>query len=227
MTPTRRLTQALGCFCLALALVPCMAARAHASPGYPDPSFGHRGVVKLDLDHSSDVVSAGVAGDRRRGFAVVTSSADEHSLLVRLTPNGSLDGSFGDGGVIALPGGPWNAVELASDGAIVVAGSRDGDFAIARYSSDGAPDPRFGDGSGQVTTHVQPLPLSSAYFRDYDEPREVLTALAVEPDGSILAAGYMRLYREASGEERSYVNAGTAVARFGPDGTLDTSFGQG
>jgi uncharacterized delta-60 repeat protein len=206
-------------------LAACCAEPSLAAPGYPDPTFGHRGVVKLDLDHTSDVVSADVAGDRQRGFAVVTRSADEHSLLVRLTSSGSLDGSFGDAGIVALPGGPWNAVEFAGGGAIVVAGSRDGEFAVARYSSGGAPDPSFG--GGQVTTQVRPLPSSSVYFRDYDEPREVFTDLAIEPDGSILATGYMRLYREASEEERSYVNAGTAVARFDPDGRLDTGFGEG
>ena len=212
---------------MAILLAICWAKPSLATPGYPDSTFGHRGVVKLDLDHTNDVVSADVAGDDQRGFAVVTRSADEHSLLVRLTPSGLLDGSFGDGGVVALPGGPWNAVEFAAGGSIVVAGSRDGEFAIARYSSGGAPDPSLGDGSGQVTTHVQPLPSSSAYFRDYDEPREVFTDLAVEPDGSILAAGYMRLYREAGEEERSYMNAGTAVARFDPDGSLDEGFGEG
>lgn len=184
-------------------------------------------MVKLDLDHSSDVVYADVAGDRRRGFAVVTRSADEHSLLARLTPSGSLDGSFGDNGVIVLPGGPWNAVEFTASGGIVVAGSRNGDLAIARYSSSGTPDPSFGDGSGLVTTHVQPLPSSSAYFREYDEPSEVFTDLAVEPDGSLVAAGYVRLYRQVSEEERPYVNAGTTVARFDPNGHLDASFGEG
>ncbi|HEV7399795.1 MAG TPA: hypothetical protein VGN84_05950 [Solirubrobacterales bacterium] len=226
--PARRLTRTLGGCYLALALAAGLVSTAGAAPGYPDPSFGRRGVVKLDLDRASDIVAADIAGDRRRGFAVVTRSADDRSFLIRLTPAGSLDSSFGDSGSVSLPGGPWNAVDMAADGTIVIAGSENNDLAVARFIPDGHPDPSFGSG-GTTIVHALALPPSSSYFRDFDDPREAFADAEVEPDGSLLAVGNLRLYKKRVGEEEehSYLDSGTVAARFRADGSLDPSFGEG
>ena len=75
-------------------------------------------------------------------------------------------------------------------------------------AQDGAPDPLFGAGTG-TATHA---------FDTGSDDRDRAHALAVLPDGRILVAGSV-------GWGSSW-NAG-AVARFFPDGTLDTSFANG
>ncbi len=226
MMTMRQLTRGLGACCVAMLLPLCLAESSLAAPGRPDPSFGHHGITKLDVDRTSDIVSADIAGNHDFGFAVVTRSADDRGVLVRFTPEGSVNPGFGEAGTVQLPGGPWNAVVMAANGAVMVAGSDGGDFALIRYTPGGRLDPEFGNG-GEVTLHAQPQPPSS-YFRDFDDPREVFTDLAIEPNGDITAVGNMRFYkREVAEEELPYVNAGTMAARFKPDGTLDTSFGEG
>lgn len=88
-----------------------------------------------------------------------------------------------------LPGGPWNAVDIAADGTIVAAGSDDKDLALARFTPEGRPDPSFGSNSGETIVHVQPLPPSDSYFHSLDDPSEVFVDVEVEPDGSVVAIG--------------------------------------
>ena len=56
---------------------------------------------------------------------------------------GSLDPTFGNGGIVIVPGGGIvNDALLQSDGKIVVQGA----FGVARFLSDGALDTSFGSG---------------------------------------------------------------------------------
>lgn len=73
-----------------------------------------------------------------------------------------------------------------------------GDFALVRYMPDGTPDNSF-SGDGKLTT-------------DIANSWDVCYALAIQPDGRIVAAG-------AAG-----TGQGFGLARYVPDGTLDTSF---
>jgi uncharacterized delta-60 repeat protein len=98
------------------------------------------------------------------------------------------------------------AYELAlqPDGKLVAAGASSNgsnfDFALARYNPDGSPDTSF-NGSGMVTTAI-------GSGHDY------ASALALQPDGKLVAAG----------ESASGSNFDFALARYNPDGSLDTSF---
>jgi uncharacterized delta-60 repeat protein len=91
--------------------------------------------------------------------------------VARYLPGGALDSSFGGGsGLVTtnfadgLTSTGSNdspaAVAIQPDGKILVAGTTDppgsdkGDFAIARYQSDGTLDPAFGGGDGLVTTNI-------------------------------------------------------------------------
>lgn len=124
---------------------------------------------------------------------------------------GDPDPSFGQDGRVRLgfPGGQdWaNAVAQQSDGKFVVAGNGyNGGWSgpqifLARYNSNGTPDPTFGDDG--VAWH----------FSD-PETSFVGTAVAVQADGKIVVAGY-----QESGS-RTYM----FVARFNTNGTLDTTF---
>lgn len=121
---------------------------------------------------------------------------------------GSLDTSFG-GGKMMLPGGASDdyayAAALQADGKLVIAGraaEHAGDFALIRLDRDGNVDTSFGTG-GRVLT-------------DFAGSSETIYALAIQPDGKIVAAGVSTV--AGSGND-------FALARYNTDGTLDTSFG--
>jgi uncharacterized delta-60 repeat protein len=117
---------------------------------------------------------------------------------------GDLDTSFsGDGTVITDFGGPARAFALAIqlDGKLVAAGeSAEGDFALARYNPNGTLDTTF-SGDGKVTT-------------DFSDTKDAVFALAIQPDGKIVVAGIVE-----SLDGRDF-----ALARYNPNGTLDSSF---
>jgi uncharacterized delta-60 repeat protein len=120
---------------------------------------------------------------------------------------GDLDPTFGTGGKVTtdfIEGVDYAfAVAIQGDGNIVVAGVANSDFALARYNPDGALDPTFGT-AGKVTTDFEGVDFA------------VATAVAIQGDGKIVAAGYL-----------GASNYDFALARYNPDGTLDPTFGTG
>jgi len=93
-------------------------------------------------------------------------------------------------------------VLIQPDGTILIAGSSDDYFALARYYTDGSPDSTFGN-NGKVLTEIE----NEAYILD----------LALQDDNKIVALGY---YESFVGSDSKM-----AVARYNPDGTPDTGFG--
>jgi uncharacterized delta-60 repeat protein len=121
------------------------------------------------------------------------------SAAANLPLAGSLDPSFGSGGVVTSPGSqgsPIGGIAVQPDGKIVVVGFG----SLARYLPDGSPDSSFGVG-GYVATAIS----------DSD-------ALALQSDGEILLAG-------ATGPVSDSIGSEFGVARYKPDGSLDASFG--
>ncbi|HEY3139534.1 MAG TPA: hypothetical protein VGJ86_00295 [Acidimicrobiales bacterium] len=132
--------------------------------------------------------------------------------LARPDP-GSLDTNFGDGGKVITDFGLQSAagaMAAQADGRLVAGGSavvdfaRRDDFALARYRRNGRLDRSFGEG-GKVTT-------------DFGAGSDFVTAVAVQPDGKVVAAG-----GAATGPEANDF----ALARYNRDGTLDVGFGDG
>jgi uncharacterized delta-60 repeat protein len=103
--------------------------------------------------------------------------------LARYTPQGILDGTFGDGGKVVLDGGTMveaiRALALDPDGTIVAAGQvvkdSSADFAAVRYDPHGRLDPSFGQG-GLATF-------------DFQGREDRAHALVLQPDGGIVAVG--------------------------------------
>src|SRR5438132_6682199 len=99
---------------------------------------------------------------------------------------GDLDPTFGNGGKVTtdFPGeNEGRAVAIQTDGKIVVAGGPDfGDaFLLTRYNADGSLDPSFGIAGQVVTGPWQSQIRITSIF-----------ALAIQPDGKIIAVGGYR-----------------------------------
>jgi uncharacterized delta-60 repeat protein len=100
---------------------------------------------------------------------------------VRYTTNGALDLTFGTGGIVTTPvgsGACGYSVAIQTDGKLVVAGTSvnggNYDFALVRYTTNGALDLTFGTG-GIVTT-----PIGSFASGD---------SVAIQTDGKLVVAG--------------------------------------
>jgi uncharacterized delta-60 repeat protein len=142
-------------------------------------------------------------------------ASGEAFALARHGRDGSVDATFGDGGVVITRFATRSAAyDAAIDdrGRIVAVGTTGRDvytatssyagdpgteFALARYGPDGALDPSFGS-AGKVRTPFNPHGPAQA------------NAVAIQPQGLIMVAG----------------SSGTslALARYLPDGSLDPSF---
>ncbi len=195
---------------LLLPLLPCAVAGAQ---GELDPAFGTAGKVVTDTGDSYRTRASLIQPDGKiLVTGLLTSGGAQQSFANRYLPDGSLDAGFGSGGISAIdPAGPdWFGVEAAAlqaDGKIVLAGSLDviftRRFAALRLNSDGTIDTSFGT-AGLVVTELQAGSLL-----------EIAFAVAIQPDGKILAAGV-----RDDGSRRTF-----AVVRYLSDGSLDPSFG--
>jgi uncharacterized delta-60 repeat protein len=210
----KRLAILLGMALLVLGPLGVSSAAHLPLAGDLDPTFGSGGVTQ-----SSDG-SAGIALQPDGKIVVAGGSL---FALVRYLPDGSLDPSFGTGGHVetAAGAGSFGALALQPDGKIVVAGSSPygspNEFTLARYDSNGSLDSSFGtDG---ITTTVVPTSLDASWRPEGSG----VAALAVLPDGSVLAAGSARWHgSDLYAEDGEFV-----LARYTAAGSLDPTFGDG
>jgi uncharacterized delta-60 repeat protein len=205
-------------------LFPAGGQIALAADGDLDPTFGTGGQVQTDFNHSTDIANA-VALQADGKLVVVGQTytnndyTGEDFAVARYNSNGSLDTTFGTNGKVTtdFPGlaAVASSVVIQPDGKILVAGGAFpnftflGDFKLVRYNSNGSLDTTFGVG-GIVTTS---FPGQGSYA----------FALALQPDGKILAAGTD--FVNFSSDDSS--NTDFALERYNPDGTPDTTFGGG
>jgi uncharacterized delta-60 repeat protein len=200
---------------LALILSPHTRAALHAAEGDLDPTFGTGGIVTTDFGNTFDSAEdVAVQPDGKIVVAGMRSTSTLDFAVARYNTDGSLDTTFGTGGQIVtdLSGGgsDWaRAMALQADGKIVVAGDSttaaspfNQDFAVVRYNSDGSLDTTFGTG-GIVLTD-----FGAQFF-------EGAFSVAIDSAGRIVAGG---------GTFNGATQRDFAVARYNPDGTLDTTF---
>jgi len=181
----------------------------------------------LDTSFSGDgkVVTAGVSNDVIQDVAVLADgkilamgysdhanigSNTRNLALVRYNSDGSLDTSYGSGGVSTptFSGSldTFYKLQLLSDGKVLVGGvtSFNGgpsDFVIMRLNANGSLDTSFGTG-GRVVTSVS-------------AGADGIYSLALQADGKIVATGFAE----------NGATLDVAVVRYLANGTLDTSFG--
>jgi uncharacterized delta-60 repeat protein len=195
------------------------AVARYQADGRPDRSFGSGGATTTDFGLGGDDLAQGVAVQPDGKLVVVGNAADHGDTvyawaIARYDPDGSLDPTFGTGGLVVNGFGGLtydfaNAVALEPDGKVVVAGTAGSAtgtqyLAVARYDPDGSLDPTFGTG-GVVLTQIDGATSSDAY------------AVALFR-GEILVAG------DAG---PSYPQGEPIVAAYTPAGALDPGFGTG
>jgi uncharacterized delta-60 repeat protein len=143
-----------------------------------------------------------------------TSRLSRDFAIMRFTPSGALDTSFGSGGQVFTDfyGYMDRVDELVIVGNSIVAGgmarrstaTEGADFGLVKYRVDGQLDSTFGIG-GKVVTDI----LGTQNY---------IEGMAIQPDGKIVAAG---------AASPDIFTGDFALVRYNPDGSLDTSFGPG
>jgi uncharacterized delta-60 repeat protein len=183
-------------------------ARYHSN-GLPDNSFGNGGIVFTSIGNSAMPYSVAVQADGKIVAAgcqrfTNTPPFQYHSVIVRYDVNGTLDNSFGSGGVVTTIVSPSEdgiaSIALQADGKIVAGGWAGTQFLVMRYNSDGTMDNSFGTGGKTLTAIAS---QSSVY------------SIALQSDGKIVACG-------TAGDPSNYK---FALARYNTNGTLDNTFG--
>lgn len=187
------------------------ALARYTNQGLLDTSFGQGGAVVTSVGNGTGQVEAIAL---RSDGGVITAGTywngkNSSFALLEYGTDGSIQSDFGAGGGaiygFLLGDDRAFAVAIQSDGKIVAGGDAyngtDGDFAVARYNSDGSLDTNFGVG-GRV-------------FTDFGAGDDAITGIAIQSDGKIVAAG-----SAYNGSDFDF-----ALARFQPDGSLDSTFG--
>ena len=147
--------------------------------------FGHGGVTRTDLGPGADIANA-IAVTGAGGFVLAGSAANGAEGdwgIVRYTPKGLPDPTFGNGGVVILAwsSAPERADDLVSVGAkLLVAGrihrtSTGDDVGVVRLRADGSLDPTFAiNGVARIDVHGS---------------TDAAHGIALQPNGKIVAAG--------------------------------------
>jgi uncharacterized delta-60 repeat protein len=175
-------------------------ARVSNPSGGLDNTFAGGGTVRL-IDFGGGSLDFGHSVALTPDGKIVVAGTTGPTLttigVARLTPNGDLDNSFNGNGKATVPG-TVGALAVQSDGKIVVGGGSGGNFTAARFDTDGNLDQSFGSG-GRASV-------------DFGTNADAVNDIAIQPDGKIILAG------EGNGFE---------VARLQPNGSLDSTFGNG
>ncbi|HMJ11362.1 MAG TPA: hypothetical protein VK524_08135, partial [Polyangiaceae bacterium] len=172
-----------------------------------DFTGGSNGKLELDLGGAEQIEDGLVLPD---DHLLLAGQRDGQLLVVRITPDGLLDPSFGGTGYVTLA---WeseagaSALAVDAENRIVVVGQvgAEGqrDVTVARLLDDGHLDSSFGSG-GRVRV-----------VRAASDDRSA--ALSVQQDGSVLVAG----------DTRTAAQRELLLIQLTPDGSLDTTYGSG
>ncbi|HEY3485601.1 MAG TPA: hypothetical protein VGK49_09465, partial [Ilumatobacteraceae bacterium] len=191
-----------------------------SSSGTIDSSFGAQAAV----DQLAVVWNVAVDNANRVVLAVPVSDG-EQTQLIRLTPDGLVDASFGASGRITVAArGAWPGdLVVDASGRIVLGGNDPNvDAAVFRFLADGSPDPTL-SGGGVPNGRLR-VPVGE---------RSNVSALFPLPDGRLVIGGVESI---SLTEQRGFVARllGTATATSGggfnpvaPNRILDTRNGIG
>ena len=186
----------------------------YTSNGTLDTTFGNNGRVVTG-------VGPGTANDQGRAIHLLAdgkilvggftdNGTDFDFVMLRYNANGTLDSTFGTGGISKIAVGTGSDVSydfaVQPDGKIVMSGfgsnGTNNDFEVVRLNADGSLDTGFGTG-GKV---MVPMGTNDSSY-----------AIALQSDGKIIVFGHTN-----SGGQNDI-----AVMRLTTSGALDSTFGTG
>jgi uncharacterized delta-60 repeat protein len=192
-------------------------ARYDSGGGLDVAGFGTGGIVNTTIGTHDEANAVAIDPGGRIVVAgrTQTGTFTSNLLVVRYLENGTPDTSFGQAGTgvasTPVPSEPFagvNSMAIDPAGRIVVAGfGRAGsvtEVVLARYEPNGTLDETFGDGGTVVT------PIGSG-------GNAGAQSIAIDALGRIVVAG----------SASNAPDSDFALARYNPDGTLDSSFGSG
>jgi uncharacterized delta-60 repeat protein len=188
-----------------------LALARYLADGALDPAFGVGGKVVSDFPGIKLALSAILVQPDNKilGAGIIYNNYyDSQAILIRYNSDGTVDMAFGSDGIVITDNANINAIMLQPDGKILAAGftfenPSDKDMLVVRYNDNGTIDATFGN-SGRTTSSIG--------------NRDFIKAMALQPDGKIVVAGYV--YTDATGYATNY-----CLARYDANGTLDSSFG--
>lgn len=191
-----------------------------------DKTFGLNGIASLSLGSSCPTCGAhavAVQTVNSQQFILAGGEVSKAFGLVRLTPSGDLDSTFGNAnGQVTTSfcglGDRIRAIGLDKSGNILTAGFasvgtdfNSSKFGLARFTSSGVLDTTFGDLSTTASQRTGKTILD--FFGGAAVPR----GLAIQLDGRFLVSGYTY-----SGDD---IKQYFGIARYDSNGTLDPTFG--
>lgn len=202
-----------------------MVAVRLTAGGALDTSFSGDGIVAIDgyppAEGAAAFAGGRVAPAPNGGVYLLNEAIDPFCCngwsIARLNASGGLVAAFGDGGLLYhVDIGPYQLGDIASypDGRFLLfydfndegGPIPDQQWLVERGTSEGDPDSGFGEGGQRVIGFD-----IGASWEDYSH------ALALQPDGRILAVG-------AADVGNTSFSLDFALARLTPGGALDTSF---
>lgn len=192
-----------------------LLARYNGSNGALDTSFSGDGVNVFSFGNGIRASALAQQADGKLLAAGwVRTDGSDALAVVRIRTDGSLDGSFGNGGIATASMGTANtrafAVLAHSDGTVWVAGyttlpgSDKEDFAMVRFRSNGELYSVFGSGGGLLT--------------DISNDTDKAYAIIKQTDGKIVLLG------EANVDVNGVRSRDFAVVRYSTSGKLDSYF---
>src|SRR2546423_5042536 len=115
-------------------------------------AFGGDGRILSDLGTNEHANAVAVQSDGKILIAGSIDKVSTDAIVVRYNPNGTLDASFGSGGIARIDLGAdetFNDIRVLAGGKILVGGSIDGGTTalLVRFRSDGKPDAGSGFGA--------------------------------------------------------------------------------
>jgi uncharacterized delta-60 repeat protein len=192
------------------------SSAAQNTAGTLDTTFGTGGKVTTAVGTGNDIIEDIAVQADGKIVAAGRTVTPNAFVVARYNVNGTIDTTFGTGGIVRLDVGGVGgtndayAITVQPNGKILAAGrtsvilGQPSAFAIVRLNGDGSFDTTF-DGDGKVTTSMD---VGSSQVR----------AITILPDGKILAGG------DTYSTFPNTTQARFAVARYNADGSLDMTF---
>lgn len=155
----------------------------------------------------------GCAAFQPDGKIVIVGQDYKSRGIARFNTNGSIDSTFGKFGIQNIAFSP-SSVTVKTDGKIDVVGGNNTGFIVAQFNTNGSIDNTFYGNGQAIADFVFKMPPDRGGSDSIVMPTGTATTVAIQPDGKILAGGYV--------QTESGINF--AIARFNINGSLDNTF---